>query len=123
MASLADLRAFMKELRKQDSKNQYAFRNEEEFVAEAMSNEKFQQWLRERTYDGRSAWQKIKDWVRELLGASPFEGENALTHALRLSIGFESDSRFGAADGLSFNHSATGAAAQTDSIVSNVVRG
>lgn len=122
VASLLDLRNFMAAMRKLDTKHQYAFRSEEEFVAEALSNEKFQQWLSSQTFDARNGWRKFVDWVRELLGASPYEGTNAFEHALSLSRSFESDSRFGEAEGLSFNHSATAAAAQTDSIVSSLVQ-
>lgn len=46
-----------------------------EFMAEALSNEKFQKLLESiPTNDGRTMWQKIVDSVRRILGLSPKEG-------------------------------------------------
>jgi hypothetical protein len=114
MASLTDLRSFMAEMKKRGSGFDKAFANEKEFVAEALSNEKFQAWLDTQSYDARSGLRKFVDWVRELLGFSPYD-TNALNKAVSISKSFLGDSRFGAAEGLSYDHSATGAAAQTDS--------
>lgn len=120
--SLTDLRAFMAAMKKLDPNNQYAFRSEEEFVAEAQSNRKFQQWLHAQQYDARTGLQKFFDWVVSLLGGNKVEGINALDYVLNLNKGFLSNSRFADAEGLTYNHSATGAMAQTDRAVSALVQ-
>ncbi len=113
VASLQDLRTVMEATKKADTKNRYAFKSEEEFVAEVLSNEKFQDWLRKQTLDTRSIWRKLVDWFNEFLGGRPYE-MNALDRAMSLSLSFVSTSRFAAGEALSFNHSATGAMAQAD---------
>jgi hypothetical protein len=123
VASLLDLQAFMSSMRsKSGGRFQSAFRNEEEFVAEVMSNERMQSWMKNESYDNRTMWSKFVDWVRELFGASPYEGRNALEQAMSVTMPFMDGSHFAAARGLSFNHSATAAAAQTDSTVAALVQ-
>lgn len=122
VASLQQLRALIAQVRKVDTRNQYAFKNEREFVAEVFSNERLQRWLSSKTVESRSLWQRVKDWLRELFGATPFEGDNAFESAMRFSVPFLQESRFGAARGMSFDHSLTGAAAQSDGVLSTLVK-
>lgn len=121
VAALRDLQHFMREMKKHDTTNQYAFTNEAEFVAEVLSNENFQIWLREQQYDARNGWQKFLDWVAGILGASPYAARNALDAALSVSLPMLSDSRFDAGRGQTYEHSATAAAARTDAVIPNVL--
>ncbi len=114
VAALGELRALMNELRGRDTRRQYAFKNEMEFVAEVFSNERFQRWLNGQEANGRTMWQRVVNWVRGLLGMHELNSVNALDRAITISTPFIGASRFGHMRGLSFNHSATGAAAQTD---------
>lgn len=119
--ALRDLQRFMDAMRKLDTKDQYAFTNEAEFVAEALSNEKFQAWLHEQTYDARNGWQKFLDWVAGMLGASPYAARNALDMGLSVSFPMLSDSRFDAGLGQTYDHSSTAAAARTDVVTSRMI--
>ena len=95
----------------------YAFKNTKEFVAEAFSNEKFQNWLSRQTVEDTSLWGKFRDWVRDLFGMTPIEGDNALERVMKASYPVLDGSRYGADRGLSFNHSITGAEGKTDGVV------
>lgn len=119
--SLVALRDLMAETKKSDTQNRYAFKSEEEFVAEVMSNEKFQEWLHQKPYDHRSLMRKFIDWLSEFFGAQPYE-MNALQRAVDITKTFVGKSRFAAAEGLSFNHSATGAMAQADAAGATLTR-
>ena len=125
-AHLVELRGLMAGLSKLDTSNQYAFTNEEEFVAEALSNAKFQQWLSRQVFEegngwrARTGWGRFIDWLRSLIGMSPLH-RDALEAATTTGTLFMRSSRYGSYAGESFDTSVQGAFAQTDGVVSALV--
>lgn len=57
--------------------------NAREFVAEAFSNPKFQEYLKQQHYDNRSVYRKFVEGVKNLLGIPP-EIRSAFDHAMDL---------------------------------------
>lgn len=64
---------------------EYGFRNVDEFVAEAFSNARFQNVLRQIKIDGRTLWQKFTDLVSRLLGIDTPAAKNMLDLVLSTS--------------------------------------
>jgi len=93
-----------------------AFKNEKEFVAEVYANEEFQRWLSSQVRDGRTMMQRFRDWVRTLFGFKNIGADNMLKLAMNASAKFLGDSRFGAENGATFDHSLEGAMAATDRV-------
>lgn len=76
----------------------YAFEDEIEFLAEANSNEKFQDMLKAMTYKGNSIWRLMLEWMGRVLGRSDANYNNALEHAVNLSERFENPDMTGLTD-------------------------
>lgn len=105
LKALADLRTMFAELKAEPSlKGQYAFKNEAEFIAEAMSNDRFQAKLDAIGKPGATRWDRFVNWVAKLLGA---KGRTALDEALRVSGQFVSGARPRAGATFSLGSSAT----------------
>ena len=51
-----------------NSKNTYGLTNLDEFVSEAFSNKKFQEWLSSKIINKKSLWTRFKDAVSKILG-------------------------------------------------------
>jgi hypothetical protein len=58
--------------------------NVKEFVAEAFSNPKFQEFLKAQKMDNRSMWTRFVDGIKSMLGIKTGDVANALDHALDL---------------------------------------
>jgi hypothetical protein len=114
VASLNELRDLMARIKELNPPSAYAFKNEEEFVAEVLSNDKFQDWLSTQVSQELSLWQRVKNWWNGLFGRTTTEVDSMWEHALRLSIPYLSNSRFAANSALTFEHSVTGAFSQVD---------
>jgi hypothetical protein len=115
VTDLATLSGLMDELKGREHGNPYAFTNELEFVAEVWSNERFQRWLAGQTVRGRSALQRLWNWVTNFLGAFDANSRNALVQAMSLTQPFF-DSKYAKYTGMSVDHAPAGALSATDNV-------
>lgn len=123
MESVKEVRALMKDLEERGPTEKYGFKNEAEFVAEVLSNEKLQAWMNTHEYfGGLSWWQKFLNVVSNFFGFNLFDGVNALDHTLSVVSPLVTGSRFGEQGGATFNHTMTAAAAQVDATGSALVQ-
>ena len=51
-----------------NSKNTYGLTNLDEFISEAFSNKKFQEWLSSKIINKKSLWTRFKDAISKILG-------------------------------------------------------
>ena len=126
IVALRDLQAFIDKVRAADVSNRFSYAHsnrknvEEEFVAEVMSNEDLQDWLRSRG-EGKSLLTRFMDWLRDLLGRPMMEAVS-WQQAIDLSEPFITNSRFASTQGLSFDHSASGAMSQANATLGSIVK-
>lgn len=106
---LTELEAlFAKAKRVSKNRKAYGFTDIHEFLAEANSSETFQNELKSMTYEGVRIWQELLKWIRNTLGRVDANFNNALEHALDLTVRFENPDVDGLLETAEPNHDVVG---------------